>query len=54
MNGAISPLPYMTLWCAQVVYFNVTISAIKESVHLALWDFRNVSKKYELKEREWA
>ena len=24
MNGAIPPVPYMTSWRAQVVYFNVT------------------------------
>jgi len=24
MNGAIPPVPYMTSWRAQVVYFNIT------------------------------
>jgi hypothetical protein len=35
MNGAIPPIPYMTSWRAQVVYFNVTFSTREERVVLA-------------------
>jgi hypothetical protein len=35
MKGAIPPVPYMTSWCAQVVYSNVTFSTREERVVLA-------------------